>query len=212
MRILFQGDSITDCGRNRELFYSLGCGYAMMVKGHMGLAYPAEHEYINKGVSGNRSVDLYARIKSDILNLKPDFMSILVGVNDVWHECDRENGVDADKYFRLYCMLIDEIKDKLPDLQIMIMEPFCLKGSGNEAYYDVFRAEVEKRACMAKKVAEKYELTFLPLQKGLDDLAEQMPASDLLSDGVHPTPIGHAYIKNAWIRAFEEMTSASATA
>ena len=89
MRILFQGDSITDCGRNRQQLSSLGSGYAMMVKGQMGLEYPAEHEYINKGVSGNRSVDLYARIKADILNLKPDFMSILLGVNDVWHESRR---------------------------------------------------------------------------------------------------------------------------
>ncbi len=206
MRILFQGDSITDCGRKREQLSSLGSGYAMMVKGQMGLEYPAEHEYINKGISGNRSVDLYARIKADILNLKPDFMSILLGVNDVWHEYDGNNGVDADKFFRIYCMLIEEVKAELPDLQIMIMEPFCLKGSATEAYYDEFRSEVEKRACMAKKVAEKYSLTFLPLQKDFDALADTMPASDLLSDGVHPTPIGHTFIKDAWVRAFKEMT------
>ena len=205
MRILFQGDSITDCGRRREQPSSLGSGYAMMVTGQMGLEYPAEHEYINKGISGNRSVDLYARIKADILNLKPDFMSILLGVNDVWHEYDGNNGVDADKFFRIYCMLIEEVKAELPDLQMMIMEPFCLRGSATEAYYDEFRSEVEKRACMAKKVAEKYSLTFLPLQKDFDALTDTMPASDLLSDGVHPTPIGHTLIKNAWIRTFKEM-------
>ena len=108
MRILFQGDSITDCGRNRQQLSSLGSGSAMMVKGQLGLEYPAEHEYINKGVSGNRSVDLYARIKADILNLKPDFMSILLGVNDVWHEYDGNNGVDADKYYKIYSMLIGQ--------------------------------------------------------------------------------------------------------
>lgn len=205
MRILFQGDSITDCGRKREQLYALGAGYALMVKGQMGLEYPAAHEYINKGIGGNRIVDLYARIKVDILNLKPDFMSILIGVNDVWHECAAENGVDADKFFRIYCMLIEEIKQALPELKIMIMEPFCLKGSGNEAYYDVFCAEVKKRAVKAREVAEKYGLAFLPLQKGMDELAEKMPSSDILADGVHPTSIGHTFIKNEWIRTFNEM-------
>ena len=205
MRILFQGDSITDCGRKRELFASLGSGYPMMVKGQLGLEYPSAHEYINKGVSGNRSVDLYARIKADILNLKPDFISILLGVNDVWHEFDGNNGVDADKFFRIYCMLIEEIKSELPAVQIMIMEPFCVKGSATEAYYDKFRDEVEKRASMAKKLAETYGLTFLSLQKDLDALASTMPASELLSDGVHPTPIGHTFLKNAWIRTFQKM-------
>lgn len=205
MRILFQGDSITDCERNREQLYDLGAGYAMMVKGCMGLEYPAEHEYINKGVGGNRIVDLYARIKADILNLKPDFMSILVGVNDVWHECASGNGVDEDKFFRIYCMLIEEIRQELPELKIMIMESFCLKGSSNEIYYDVFRAEVEKRAEKARKVAEKYGLAFLPLQNGMDELAEKMPVSAILRDGVHPTSIGHTFIKNEWIRTFKEM-------
>ncbi len=205
MRILFQGDSITDCGRKRELLASLGSGYPMMVKGQLGLEYPSAHEYINRGVSGNRSVDLYARIKADILNLKPDFISILLGVNDVWHEFDGNNGVDADKFFRIYCMLIEEIKRELPAVQIMIMEPFCLKGSATEAYYDKFRDEVEKRASMAKKLAETYGLTFLPLQKDLDALASTMPASELLSDGVHPTPIGHTFLKNAWIRTFQKI-------
>ena len=208
MRILFQGDSITDCGRRREGANPLGSGYPMMVMGQLGLEEPSAHAYINRGISGNRSVDLYARIKVDILNLKPDFISILLGVNDVWHEFDGNNGVDADKFLRIYCMLIEEIKSELPAVQILIMEPFCLRGSATEAYYDEFRAEVEKRAAMAKKVAETYGLTFLPLQAELDALASTMPASELLSDGVHPTPIGHTVLKNAWIRTFKEMTQA----
>ena len=208
MRILFQGDSITDCGRRREGANPLGSGYPMMVMGQLGLEYPSAHAYINRGISGNRSVDLYARIKADILNLKPDFISILLGVNDVWHEFDGDNGVDADKFYRIYCMLIEEIKSELPAVQILIMEPFCLKGSATEAYYDEFRAEVEKRACMAKKVAETYGLTFLPLQGELDALADIMPPSELLADGVHPTPIGHTVLKNAWIRTFKEMAQA----
>ena len=83
--ILFQGDSITDAGRNRENDAGTGTGYPTFVKGELGLSNPGEYEFINRGISGNRIVDLYARIKADIINLKPDYMSILIGVYDVWH-------------------------------------------------------------------------------------------------------------------------------
>jgi lysophospholipase L1-like esterase len=171
------------------------------------LKYPEAHEYINRGIGGDRVVDLYAKIKCNLLNLKPDFLSILIGVNDVWHELGgRCNGVSNEKYFKVYCDIIEEIKAALPDIKILIMEPFCLKGTATEAEWDTFRNEVEKRAASARKVADKYNLGFLPLQKGLDELAEKMPAADVLHDGVHPTYAGHTYISRQWIKAFEEMT------
>ena len=77
----------------------------------MGYDKPAEYEYINRGISGNRIVDLYARMKEDIINLKPDYISFLIGVNDVWHEFGKHRGVDADKYEKIYTMLIEEIKE-----------------------------------------------------------------------------------------------------
>ena len=92
--VLFQGDSITDCARNREDITSTGVGYVHMVKGQLGCEYPEKYEFINKGISGNRIVDVYARIKMDIINLKPDYMSLLIGVNGVWHELGgKHNGV-----------------------------------------------------------------------------------------------------------------------
>ena len=93
--VLFQGDSITDACRNRENDTNAGCGYANMVKGALGAAEPYKYIFLNRGISGNRIVDLFARMKADMINLKPDFMSILVGVNDVWHEYTRHNGVSA---------------------------------------------------------------------------------------------------------------------
>ena len=93
MKILFQGDSITDCGRSRENNINVGTGYALLVKSALGFEEPAAHEFLNRGISGNRIVDVYARIKKDIINLKPDVMSLLIGVNDVWHETgDSPNG------------------------------------------------------------------------------------------------------------------------
>ena len=95
-----------------------------MVAGELGYENPGEYRFLNRGISGNRSVDLYARIKSDIICLKPDVMSILIGVNDVWHELDSGNGVDGDKYFMIYSLLLKEIKEALPLTKIMILEPF----------------------------------------------------------------------------------------
>ena len=203
MKILFQGDSITDAGRVREDETNVGRGYPILVKAKLGLENPGKYEFINKGISGNRVVDLYARIKSDIINLKPDVMSILIGVNDVWHEISRENGVDADKFYKIYDMLIEEVKTALPDIKIMIMEPFVLKASATQENWEEFNTEVKKRAQMAKKIAEKYNLPFIELQKGFDELTKKEEPSYWLKDGVHPTEMGHEYIKNQWLEAFK---------
>ena len=130
--ILFQGDSITDCGRSKQGGIRMGEGYAMLVKTYLAFENPNEYEFYNRGISGNRIVDVYARIKSDIINLKPDYMSLLIGVNDVWHEIEAQNGVDADKFEKIYCMLIEEIKAALPDIKLMILEPFCLRGPATD--------------------------------------------------------------------------------
>lgn len=209
MRILFQGDSITDCGRSRENNVNVGTGYPLLVKSLLGFEEPAVHEFFNRGISGNRVVDVYARIKKDIINLRPDVMSILIGVNDVWHELgDDPNGVDNDKFFKIYCMLIEEIKAALPDLKIMVLAPFCLQGSATtstEERWQGFSTEVPKRAEMAKKVAEKYGLTFIPLQEKFDQLCESAPADHWLVDGVHPTAMGHQLIAREWMKAYKTL-------
>lgn len=210
--ILFQGDSITDCGRNREDIVSTGVGYAHMVKGQLGYENPGEYGFINKGISGNRIVDVYARIKTDIINLKPDYMSLLIGVNDVWHELGgKHNGVSAQKFEKIYDMLIAEILEALPNIKILILEPFVLEGKATAATeaepdrWDYFRTEVPLRAAAAKRIAEKYGFPFVKLQNKFDEACEQMPAYYWLGDGVHPTPMGHWIIKNEWIKTFQGM-------
>lgn len=206
MKILFQGDSITDAGRAKDNDMHVGVGYALLIKAALGLENPGSYEFYNRGISGNRVTDVYTRIKADIINLKPDVMSILVGVNDVWHELkESPNGVDADKYFKIYSMLIEEIKQELPDIKIIILEPFVLKASATEEHWEYFETEVKKRAQMAKAIAEKFHLSFIPLQEGFDNLAKQAPASYWLGDGVHPTAMGHEYVKSQWIRAFKNL-------
>ena len=210
-RILFQGDSITDAGRSREEDSNLGLGYPGKVASKLGLEYPGHYEFLNRGIGGNRIVDLYARIKSDIINLAPDYMSIMIGVNDVWHEFGRKNGVGAEKYECIYDMLLKEVKAALPNIQIMLLEPYVLEGSattglvedGNEMY-EVFRREVEKRAAGTKRLAEKHGLLFVPLQDKLDALLKIQPSSYWVRDGVHPTNVGHEFIACEWIKNFEE--------
>lgn len=208
--ILFQGDSITDAGRSRENDRGTGAGYVRLTEAELGYTYPEQYTYLNRGISGNRIVDVYARIKKDIINLRPDYMSLLIGINDVWHEYDSQNGVDAEKFERIYGMLIEEILQALPDLKIMILEPFVLPGSATENTeqkpdrWDWFSSQTPLRAAAAKRIAERFGCTFVPLQEGFDRLNAANPGI-WLADGVHPASPGAHYIKTQWIRAFETM-------
>lgn len=209
--ILFQGDSITDCGRDREKDTHNGRGYAHLVSAHLMGNHPYEYVCLNRGVSGNRVVDLYARIKKDMINLKPDYMSVLIGINDVWHEYTRQNGVDAEKFEMVYGLMIEELQRALPDLKIMILEPFVLPGIAtvtddeHPGRWEYFTSECSLRREAAKRIAEKYNLLFIPLQEMFNKANENAPADYWLADGVHPTPAGHELIKNEWLKAFDKI-------
>ena len=208
--ILFQGDSITDCGRSREAGNKYaGHGYPLGVIGKLSYENPGEYDFYNRAVSGNRIVDLYARLKVDILNIKPDVMSILIGVNDVWHDYNPDeykNGVNAEKYGKIYDMLIEEVLEALPNIKIMIMEPYVTHGSEIDPVWDEFSHEVKLRAEKAKAVAEKYNLKFVPLQKYFDEAYEKYPVNGFWTrEGVHPTQAGHELIEREWIKAFNEI-------
>lgn len=211
-KVLFMGDSITNSGRDLEKNpRHLGYGYPNMVGGVLSIDEPGDYEFVNRGIGGNRIVDIYARIRIDMINLQPDYMSILVGINDVLHEYDYQNGVDAEKYEKIYGMLIEELLDALPNLKIMIMEPFVLPGrltSTDEAHpgrWEHFVKEAPLRAQAAKRIAEKYHLKFVPLQEQFNAAAAGMPENYLVLDGIHPTMAGHELIKRAWLKAFREL-------
>ncbi len=200
IKFVFQGDSITDAGRDRDNIASFGVGYPNLVASELMCKYPGEYEFINEGVSGDRIVDLYARIKQDLINHKPDYLSILIGVNDVWHELNEKNGVAAPKFETIYSMLIEEVQEALPDIKIFILEPFVLKGSGTERYFDEFLADVKLHSQAAKNVADKYGLVFIPLQEKFDEASALMSPTYWAADGVHPTAAGHALIKEELIK------------
>ena len=204
MRILFQGDSITDAGRDRSSPDSLGAGYPLMVSARLGADHPGEFAFRNTGVSGDRSVDIYARIKRDGWNWQPDVISLLVGINDVWHEIGDQNGVDAERFYRVFRMLIADTCERLPDVKLLIMEPFVLPGPATRAAWETFAREVPLRSKALREIAEEFHACWLPLQGRLDDACKRCPSEYWLMDGVHPTPAGHQLIADAWLELFRE--------
>ena len=159
MKILFQGDSITDVGRNTNngSLNSIGQGYPCLIASRLGADEPETYEFVNRGISGNRIVDVYARIKADCWNLAPDLLSILIGVNDVWHEFGGKNGVDAKRFYNVYKMLVTDTLEKLPGIRMILMEPFVLKASATEGAWDEFRSETEKRAEAVRRRTPRLE-------------------------------------------------------
>ena len=210
-KILFMGDSITDAQRDRENDAYMGGGYATMVAGELACQQPYAYEFVNRGISGNRIIDLHARIRKDMVNLQPEYISILIGVNDVWHEYTRQNGVAVDKFEILYDMMIQELQRDIPGVKIMILEPFVLPGSKTRTEEDKpnrwehFSTETPLRAAVAKRIAEKYNLVFVPLQEQFDKVNADAPEGYWLRDGVHPTVAGHNLIKQAWLEGFEKL-------
>lgn len=201
--IVFQGDSITDATRNREKETAMGHGYATMTAGKISVDYPGEYRFFNRGISGNRSVDLYARIKKDVINLQPDILTVLIGVNDVWHEFSSQNGVEAAKFEKILEMFLLEVRNALPDIKIFLLEPFVLPGTATEANLEGFRKEVSLRAAACKRLAEKLDIPFVPLQEKLEQMALKATNEAVLFDGVHPACGGHELISRELYRAMQ---------
>ena len=205
MKILFQGDSITDADRRDEYICGMGRGYPGYVAARLGLEQPDVYQFVNRGISGNRIVDVYARFKQDIINLKPDVISFLIGVNDAWHEIGSQNGVATDKFKKIYKMMIDEIQEALPGVKIILMEPFVLEGTATKDNIDLFVKDVSEKALAVRQIAEEYKLPFIALQSDLDELTKKAPNDHWLLDGVHPTIYFHQYIADKWIEAFKQI-------
>lgn len=219
--ILFQGDSITDCGRLRKEPANalMNTFFKITKKSPMGSGYPdlisnelaGQYNFVNRGVSGDRILDVYSRIVKDIIKVNPDYMSLLVGVNDIWHGFDWNNGTGIERYEKVYNILLEELKTELPHTKIMIMEPFILEGhatanrENQPDRFEKFKAGMNDVSEITRNLADKYNLKFIPLQNVFDEAEKNTPAANLLSDGVHPTLLGHELIKKEWIKAFNEI-------
>jgi lysophospholipase L1-like esterase len=199
--ILFQGDSITDTGRDRvhaapNVASALGNGYPLLLAATLLRANPELGLRVyNRGVSGNTVPDLTARWETDTLALRPDLLSLLIGVNDYWHtRTSGYTGTVAD-YETQFGALLDETTRRLPTTRIVVLEPFVLRTGAVDASWF---PEFDTRRAVAARVAARAGATFIPLQRAFDDAAMKGGPAYWLADGVHPTPAGHALIAERW--------------
>ena len=197
--VVFQGDSITDMCRTREYDALLGCSYATYISSAAVINCEKKVQCLNRAISGDRIVDLLARWKRDCLNLKPDIVSILIGVNDMWHEILTGNGVDAEEFEDVYDLLLSLTERKNPGTKFVLMEPFLLHGHATNEHWDYMMAEIKLRAEITKKMAEKHNAIFVPLQALLQESAEKYGAGEVSQDGVHPNALGHQLIARQWL-------------
>jgi lysophospholipase L1-like esterase len=193
-RVLFQGDSITDGnrGRSADPNHILGHGYVFLIAARHGAAYPeAAVEFINRGVSGNTVLDLEKRWQKDVMDLKPDLLSVLIGVND------NGKNVPFEQYEATYDRLLAEARAANPKLRIVLCEPF-LKPTGN------LDPGIEKRREIVGTLAAKYGAALVRFQPVFDAAAKKAPAEYWVWDKVHPTYRGHQLMADEWERTVRE--------
>ncbi len=202
--ILFQGDSITDAGRKRDVVKpnsdaGLGRGYAWLAAAQLLLDRPeAKLKILNRGNSGNKVYQLAERWQADCIDLKPDVLSILIGVNDFAHMLNGTFKTTPEKYESEYRALIKQTKAALPDVKLVICEPFALMaGKVNDKWfpaYDAYRVA-------SKRVAEESGAVFVAFQKMFDAASQLAPPALWAGDGIHPTPDGAAIMASRWLQA-----------
>lgn len=211
--ILFTGDSITDGNRYRDekdrgdLNHQIGHSYAYVVNGLLGSLYPERgYHFLNRGISGNRILDLYGRMYEDMVELRPDIVSILVGVNDGPQVEHARVATGAEKYGTLYRMMLKELKEALPQVQIVICEPFLgQNGPVYDSDYALWDFHMKGYRREARAVAEEYGAVFVPLQACFDRAAQERDTKYWIWDGVHPTENGHGLIARQWLRCTQQL-------
>ena len=191
MKILFQGDSITDAGRDKRNYHDLGPGYPKFAAEGIMADFPnVEFEFINFGISGNRTCQLFDRIYQDGIAFNPDIISILIGINDVWHRHSSNIATTNEQIEVNYRSILERIK-KETNAKIIILAPFTLDAPKAVPAHDE-RREV---AAIIKKLAEKYADAYIPLDEAFDEAMKTQPEPLYYSDdGFHPNDNGRAFI------------------
>ena len=199
--ILFQGDSITDGNRYKDpsqawdLNHQIGHAYPYVIAAELGARYPLSRlVFRNRGVSGDSVAKLFARWRQDTLALKPDVLSVLVGIND-----QGEYGSGPERFERVYRMLLDEAREDNPSVRFVVMEPFALPVGHYAEEWAVKREKLSAYRSACRRVAADYGAIFVPLQEKFEALCRLREASYWIWDGVHPTEAGHGIIAREWM-------------
>ncbi len=203
--VLFQGDSITDAGRDRKRednandARALGTGYAFLA----AAALLADHSeakltIYNRGISGHKVFQLAERWDKDCIALKPDVVSILIGVNDIWHALNGQYDGTIEVYERDYRALLERTKRELPGVKLVVCEPFVLRcGAVNDKWFPEF----DGYRAAARRVATAFDAVFVPFQTMFDEAVRTTPPNYWAGDGVHPTIAGAARMAQTWLQA-----------
>jgi lysophospholipase L1-like esterase len=203
-RILFQGDSITDGnrGRNTDPNHILGHGYQALIASRFGADLPNRHlTFMNRGISGNTVSALAQRWQADTLDLKPDLLSILIGVNDL------SFGVSAEQYEQQYDQLLADTVKILPKVQLVLCEPFGLPVGGKKKNWEKYRAQIAERDAIVNRLAVKYHAPVVHFQKMFENATSRAPAEYWIWDGIHPTYAGHQLMADEWVRTMRSWRS-----
>jgi lysophospholipase L1-like esterase len=203
-KVLFIGDSITDCERARPvgegLFGAIGKSYVSLLEGLLGAAYPAHAlRLVNMGISGNTVLDLQARWQQDVFDLRPDWVAVMIGVNDVWRQFDCPRQTEIHVSPETYASTLDAlVSQTLPRVQGMfLLAPFYLEPHRGDA----MRARMDEYGGLMRQVAERHGVRFIDTQAAFDVVLQQMHANAIAWDRVHPNIIGHAVIARAFLAA-----------
>lgn len=203
--VLFQGDSITDAGREKQKQQpnnpaSFGSGYAFLAASAL-LNEQASKELIiyNRGISGNKVFQLADRWQNDCIDLKPSVLSILIGVNDFWHKLEGKYDGTVEVYENDYRKLLQDTLKALPEVMLVICEPFAVVGGS--AVNDQWPAAFDGYRTAARKIAQEFNATFIPFQTIFDEAQKHAPGKYWAADGVHPSMAGAALMAEAWLKA-----------
>ncbi|MGV8095188.1 MAG: SGNH/GDSL hydrolase family protein [Mangrovibacterium sp.] len=205
--VLFQGDSITDAGRNKKEQKpnnagSFGGGYALMTAAALLADMPEKDLTIyNRGISGNKVFQLAERWSEDCLDLKPDVLSILIGVNDYWHKRNGNYDGTAEVYEKDYRALLKRTKEVLPNTTFIICEPFAVDGG--TAIGSGWQEEFEPYRKVAKVLAEEFGTLYVPYHTIFKEALKHAPAAYWSPDGVHPSMAGAQLMANAWLKVVQ---------
>lgn len=203
---LFQGDSITDGnrGRNTDPNHIMGHGYAFSIASRIGCEFPEKNlTFINRGISGNKVTDLAKRWDKDVLELKPDVLSILIGINDTSSNIDTNPNVTQvtpQKYDEVYRSILDQSVKQNPDIILVLNQPFIFKYASTVKNWEQRHDDLIERQKIVEKIALDYKAIYVRLQDVFDTACKRAPAEYWIWDGIHPTVAGHELITREWMK------------
>ena len=211
LRILFQGDSITDCGRDRSETApnkNLGTGYVSLIAARL-LCDDPDMKIYNRGVAGNRIMDMYARWEEHCMALDVDVISIHNGINDIGYSLRLQTGATAEKFERMYDMLLTETRERKPGVALLLCDPYILDvpfdwepfGTDVHDNYALWRREAVERGEIVKSLARKHGAIFVPFREAMEAAAKRAPHAFWSEDCIHPTLAGSEVLARTWLEA-----------